>query len=149
MRRDIFEDEHELFREQFRRFAEAEIEPKLAGWLEAGSTDRETWRRCGEEGFLGANAPVEYGGAGGDWLFDAVIIEELARIRAHSLMLSLHSDICMPYLTSYGSEEQKQKYLTRAISGEVLLGIAMTEPGTGSDLANVQTRAIRDGDHYV
>ncbi|MBW2274578.1 MAG: acyl-CoA dehydrogenase family protein [Deltaproteobacteria bacterium] len=149
MRRDIFDDEHELFRDQFRRFAETEVAPKLPGWLEAGKTDRETWRLCGEAGYLGANAPVEYGGAGGDWLFDAVIIEELARIRAHSLMLSLHSDICMPYLTSYGSEDQKQKYLTRAISGEVLLGIAMTEPGTGSDLANVQTRAIRDGDDYL
>jgi len=149
MRRDIFREEHDLFRAQFRRFVEAEIVPKIAGWNAAGKTDRETWRRLGEEGFLGAHAPEEYGGAGGDFLFDAILMEELSDVRAHALMLSLHSDICMPYLVHYGSEEQKRKYLTGAISGEIILGIAMTEPGTGSDLAAVQTRAIRDGDHYV
>jgi acyl-CoA dehydrogenase len=149
MRREIFSEEHELFRAEFRRFAESEIEPRIRDWDEARRTDRETWRRCGEQGFLGANAPEEYGGAGGDFLYDAVIMEELARIRAHALMLSLHCDICMPYLTGYASEAQKAKYLPGTISGEIILGIAMTEPGTGSDLANVQTRAIRDGSHYV
>jgi acyl-CoA dehydrogenase len=149
MQREIFSDEHELFRAEFRRFAEAEIAPKLAGWNQAGVTDRETWRRCGEAGFLGAHAPEEYGGAGGDFLFDAILMEELARIRAHALMLSLHCDICMPYIVDFGSAEQKQKYLPGCISGETILAVAMTEPGTGSDLANVQTRAIRDGDHYV
>jgi acyl-CoA dehydrogenase len=149
MRREIFDDQHELFRREFRRFAEAEIEPKVEQWNREGKTDRATWRRLGEAGFLGANAPEEYGGAGGDFLYDAVIMEELARIRAHGLMLSLHSDICMPYLEAYGSSEQKQRHLTRAISGETILAIAMTEPGTGSDLASVQTRAVRDGDSYV
>ncbi len=149
MQRDIFSEEHELFRREFRRFAEAEIEPKVEKWNREGKSDREAWRRVGEEGFLGANAPEAYGGAGGDFLFDVVLMEEMARIRAHAMMLSLHSDICMPYLEHYASEEQKQRYLSGAISGDVLLAIAMTEPGTGSDLANVQTRAIRDGDHYV
>jgi acyl-CoA dehydrogenase len=149
MQRGIFSQEHELFRAQFRRFAEKEIEPKIAGWNARGMTDRETWRRCGEEGFLGANQPETYGGAGGDFLFDAIVMEELARLRAHALMISLHSDICMPYLTTYGSDDQKQRYLPGAIAGTLLLGIAMTEPGTGSDLANVQTKAIREGDHYV
>ena len=149
MQRGIFSQEHELFRAQFRRFAEKEIEPKIAGWNARGMTDRETWRRCGEEGFLGANQPETYGGAGGDFLFDAIVMEELARLRAHALMISLHSDICMPYLTTYGSDDQKQRYLPGAIAGTILLGIAMTEPGTGSDLANVQTKAIREGDHYV
>ncbi len=149
MQRDIFSEEHELFRREFRRFAEAEIEPKVEKWNREGKSDRDVWRRAGEEGFLGANAPEAYGGAGGDFLFDVVLIEEMSRIRAHAMMLSLHSDICMPYLEHYGSEEQKQRYLTGAISGETLLAIAMTEPGTGSDLANVQTRAIREGDHYV
>ena len=149
MRREIFSEEHELFRAQFRRFAEAEIAPKVAGWNAAGMTDRETWRRCGEEGFLGANAPEAYGGAGGDFLYDAVMMEELAWIRAHGLMLSLHSDICMPYIKRYGNSEQKAKYLPGTISGERILGIAMTEPGAGSDLAAIQTRALRDGDHYV
>jgi acyl-CoA dehydrogenase len=149
MRRDIFTEEHEIFREQVRRFVETEIAPKLEQWKRDGITDRETWRRAGEQGFLGVNAPEEYGGAEAGFLYDAIIIEELARVRGHDLMISLHSDICMPYLTTYGSEEQKRKYLPRAISGELLLALAMTEPGAGSDLANVQTKAIRDGDHYV
>jgi acyl-CoA dehydrogenase len=149
MRREIFSDEHEHFRAEFRRFAEAEILPKIEEWNTAGISDRDTWRKMGEAGFLGANQPEEYGGSGVDFLYDAIVMEELAYMRAHGLQASLHTDICMPYLTSYGSEEQKQKFLTRAISGECLVAVAMTEPGTGSDLANVQTRAIRDGDHYV
>ena len=149
MRRDLFSEEHELFRAQFRRFVEKEVEPKVPEWNARGMSDRETWRRAGAEGFLGANQPVEYGGAGGDFLYDAIVMEELARVRAHALMVSLHSDICLPYVVSYGSEEQKRRYVPGAIAGEILLGIAMTEPGTGSDLASVQTRALRDGDHYV
>jgi acyl-CoA dehydrogenase len=149
MRRDIFSEEHELFRAEFRRFVEKEVAPRVPEWNARGMSDRETWRRAGAEGFLGANQPVEYGGAGGDFLYDAIVMEELARVRAHALMISLHSDICLPYIVSYGSEEQKRRYVPGAIAGEILLGIAMTEPGTGSDLANVQTRALRDGDHYV
>ncbi|HSP97026.1 MAG TPA: acyl-CoA dehydrogenase family protein [Candidatus Dormibacteraeota bacterium] len=149
MKRDIFSPDHELFREQFRRFAEKEIAPRVAQWNERGMSDRETWRKAGAAGFLGANQPVEYGGAGGDFLYDAIIMEEMADLRAHAMMISLHSDIVMPYLLHYGTAEQKRRYVPGAIAGEILLGIAMTEPGTGSDLANVQTRARRDGDHYV
>ena len=142
MRRGIFSDEHEMLREQFRRFVASEVEPKIEGWNSSGISDRESWKRFGEEGYLGASAPAEYGGAGGDFLFDAVIMEELAYARAHGLMMSLHSDICMPYLTTYGTDEQKQKFLTGAISGDTILAIGMTEPGTGSDLANVQTLSL-------
>ncbi|MEB2345392.1 MAG: acyl-CoA dehydrogenase family protein [Deltaproteobacteria bacterium] len=149
MRREVFSEEHELFREQFRRFAQKEIEPKIAGWNAAGMPDRETWRRMGAEGFLGCNQPEAYGGAGGDFLYDAIIMEELAWLRAHALMFSLHADICVPYLRDFGSAEQKRRWLPGCITGEVLMAVAMTEPGTGSDLANVQTRAIRDGDAYV
>jgi len=149
MRREIFSEEHDLFRDQVRRFAEREIEPRVAEWNERGRVDRAIWRRLGEEGLLGANQPVEYGGAGGDFLYDAIVIEEVARVRAHGLAASLHSDICLPYIVSYGSEEQKGSYVPRAIRGELILGIAMTEPGTGSDLAAVQTTARRDGDQYV
>ena len=149
MQREIFSEEHDLLREQFRRFAQKEIEPKVAEWNANRTSDRESWRRMGEEGFLGACAPEEYGGAGGDFLYDAVIMEELAWYRAHAVMMSLHSSICMPYIIHYGNAEQKQKYLPGTITGEILLGIAMTEPGTGSDLANIQTSALRDGDHYV
>jgi len=149
MRREIFTHDHEMFRDQFRRFAEKEIVPKIEHWNAAGTSDRETWRKVGEAGFLGAHAPVEYGGAGGDFLFDAVIMEELAYLRAHPIMMYLHSDICMPYVIHYGSEEQKRRYLPKVISGETVMGVAMTEPGTGSDLANVQTRARRDGDSWI
>ncbi|MEZ4215866.1 MAG: acyl-CoA dehydrogenase family protein [Myxococcota bacterium] len=149
MHRDLFGEEHELFREQFRRFARDEIEPKIAGWNAAGRSDRATWKRLGEEGFLGPNAPEQYGGAGADFLYSAIVMEELAYLRAHAIMVSLHADVCMPYITEYGSDEQKERYLPGAISGDVLLGICMTEPGTGSDLQNVKTRARRDGDHYV
>ena len=149
MRRDIFWEEHDLFRSQFRRFVSAEVEPHVLAWNEAGITPRAIWKRMGEEGYLGANQPVEYGGAGADFLYDAIVMEELAYHRAHALQASLHTDICLPYLTSYGTEEQKRKYLAPGIAGDCLVAIGMTEPGTGSDLAAVTTRAIRDGDHYV
>lgn len=149
MRRDIFSDEHEQFRSQFRRFAEAEIEPKLDEWNSHGITDRETWQKAGNAGFLGVNAPEEYGGAEAGYRYSAIIHEELARVRGHALMIGLHSDICMPYIIHYGNEEQKKRFLPGTITGETILAVAMTEPGTGSDLAAVQTRAIRDGDEYV
>ena len=149
MRREIFSEEHELFRTQFRRFVAAEVEPHVLEWNAAGITPRAIWKRMGEEGYLGANQPVEYGGAGADFLYDAIIMEELAYHRAHALQASLHTDICLPYLTSYGTEEQKRKFLAPGIAGDCLVAIGMTEPGTGSDLAAVATRAIRDGDHYV
>ncbi|MBV8134231.1 MAG: acyl-CoA dehydrogenase family protein [Deltaproteobacteria bacterium] len=149
MRREIFSAEHDMFREQVRRFVDTEIEPKVAEWNRNGISDRESWRRMGAAGFLGANAPEEYGGGGVDFLYDAIVMEELARVRAHGLMMGLHSDICLPYLTTYGSDEQKRRYLPKAIGGETILAIAMTEPSTGSDLAAVRTSARREGDHYV
>ncbi len=149
MRREIFSEEHDLFRDQFRRFVSQEIEPNILDWNAAGIVPRAAWKRMGEEGYLGANEPEEYGGAGGDFLFNAIVMEELAYARAHALQASLHTDICVPYISTYGTEEQKQKYLVPAIAGDCLVAIGMTEPGTGSDLANVQTKAIRDGDDYV
>lgn len=149
MRRDLYSEEHELFRAQFKRFVQEEVEPHIAEWNQAGITPRSIWKRMGDEGYLGANQPEAYGGAGGDFLFDAIIMEELAYARAHALQASLHTDICLPYLTTFGTEEQKQRYLVPAIAGDCLLAIAMTEPGTGSDLAAVQTKAIRDGDAYI
>src|SRR5207253_4860405 len=98
MRREIFTDEHELFRAQFRRFAEREIEPKVAEWNRNRLTDRATWRRLGEEGFLGPAMPAEYGGGGGDFLSDVIGMEEIAWPRAHGLMPAAHPPICMPSL---------------------------------------------------
>jgi acyl-CoA dehydrogenase len=149
MRREFFTPEHQMFRDQVAKFVDTEIAPKVEHWNRAGMSDRESWRKMGAAGFLGANAPAEYGGAGADFGYDAIVVEELARIRAHGLMMGLHSDICMPYITAYGNEDQKRRYLPGAISGELILAIAMTEPGTGSDLAAVQTTARRDGDSYV
>jgi acyl-CoA dehydrogenase len=149
MRREIFSEDHELFRTQFRRFVQAEVEPHVEAWNEAGIVPRAIWKRMGEEGYLGANMPEAYGGAGGDFLYDAIIMEELAYARAHCLQASLHTDICLPYLESYGTEAQKRKFLAPAIAGDCLVAIAMTEPSAGSDLAAVRTTAIRDGDHYV
>jgi acyl-CoA dehydrogenase len=149
MKREIWSEEHELFRSEFRRFAKAEVEPKVAEWNARGISDKATWRKLGAAGYLGAAMPERYGGGGGDFLYEAIVIEELAYIRAHALQTSLHADICMPYLLHYGSEEQKEKFLKPAITGECLLAIGMTEPGAGSDLAGIQTRARRDGDDYV
>ena len=149
MRRDIFNQDHDIFREQVRRFVEKELVPKIEQWNRDGMSDRASWLKMGEAGFLGANQPAEYGGAGADFTYDAIIIEELARVRAHGLMMPLHSDVIMPYLVNYGTEEQKRRFVTGAVKGETILAIAMTEPGTGSDLAAVKTTAIRDGDSYV
>jgi acyl-CoA dehydrogenase len=149
MKREVYSPEHELFRAEFRRFAKTEIEPKIAEWNARGISDRDSWRRMGAAGYLGAAMPERYGGGGGDFAYAAIVIEELSLLRAHALQTSLHSDICMPYLLHYGSEEQKQRFLVPAISGECLLAIAMTEPAAGSDLAGIQTRAVRHGDEYV
>lgn len=149
MRRDVFDEEHELFRQQVRRFVAAEVEPRVREWNAAGRSDRETWRKAGAAGLLGASMPEEWGGGGGTFLHDAIVMEEFARVRAHAMMVSLHTDIVMPYIASYGTPAQQERWLPAAIRGEVILGIAMTEPGTGSDLAAVQTRATRDGDHWV
>lgn len=149
MRRDLFTEEHEMFRAQVRRFVESEIVPKIDGWNRAGMSDRESWRKLGAAGFLAPSAPAEYGGADADFIYDAIVVEELARVRAHGLMMGLHSDICLPYLLTYGTPEQKRRWVPGAVSGDVVLAIAMTEPGTGSDLAAVQTTARRDGDGYV
>ena len=149
MRRTIFDDDHELFREQVRRFVEAEVAPRVAEWNAAGTSDRETWRKAGAAGLLGAAAPEEYGGSGGSFLHAGIVMEEFARVRGHAMMVSLHSDICLPYLLHYGTPEQKERWAPGAVRGEVLLGIAMTEPQAGSDLQGIQTRAVRDGDQYV
>src|SRR4029079_16554905 len=103
MRRDIFTEEHEMFRAQVRRFVETEIVPKIDGWNRAGMSDRESWRKLGAAGFLAPNAPAECGGVAVACIYDAIVIEEMARVRAHSLMMGLHSDICLPYPVSFGS----------------------------------------------
>ncbi|MEU6698285.1 acyl-CoA dehydrogenase family protein [Pseudonocardia sp. NPDC046786] len=152
MRRTLYESDHEDFREAFRSFVEKEIVPHEARWEREGIVSRELFTTAGANGFLGIDVPETYGGGGvPDFRFNAVIAEELMRsgAAAAGLGLTLHNDIVLPYLLAYCTEEQKQRWLPGVVSGEQILGIAMTEPGIGSDLASMSTTAIRDGDHYI
>ena len=147
--RTVFRDDHEIFREQVRRFVEREIEPFHHQWEKEGIVPKSVWRRAGEEGLLCCTIAEEYGGGGGDFGHAAIMIEELARVNASGIGFPLHSDIVAPYIFAYGTEEQKREWLPKLARGEHIGAIAMTEPGTGSDLKAVRTVARRDGDHYV
>jgi len=149
MRRTLFSEEHALYRDTVRRFLEREVVPHQERWNAAGSVDREAWRKAGEAGLLCPWLPDDYGGPGGDFLHSVVVMEELARIYESGFAMPLHSDIVVPYIHAYGSPQHKQRWLPGCGSGEVVTAIAMTEPGTGSDLAAIQTTARRDGDHWV
>jgi alkylation response protein AidB-like acyl-CoA dehydrogenase len=152
VRRTLFDDEHELFRDSVRRFVAAELAPRNEAWERAGIVDRDMFRSAGKHGFLGMAVPTEYGGGGvDDFRYNLVIGEEVQRagINAAGLGWTLHNDICLPYFLSLGTEEQKARWLPGICSGDVITAIAMTEPGIGSDLASMTTTAVRDGDHYV
>ena len=152
MRRTLFEDDHEAFRDSFRKFVQAEIVPHHDEWEQAGIVPRELFATAGKSGFLGIEIPEEYGGGGvRDFRFNAVMDEELmgCGAAAAGLGLSLHNDICLPYFMAYCNDEQRARWLPGIASGELITAIAMTEPGIGSDLASMSTTAIRDGDHYV
>jgi acyl-CoA dehydrogenase len=142
------DEELDLFRDAARRFVENEIAPNDARFREQHHVDRELWSRAGEVGLLCTDIPDHYGGVGGDVRHEAVVVEELGRRGITSLGHSVHS-IVAHYLLNYGTEEQKHRWLPRMASGELVGAIAMTEPGAGSDLQAVKTRAHRDGDHYV
>lgn len=147
--RKVFRDDHEMFRDQVRRFVETEIVPHHAQWERDGIVPKSLWLRAGEEGLLCVTAPEEYGGAGGDFGHSAVLIEELARVNATAVGFTTHSDIAVPYLVNYGTDDQKARWLPRLITGELIAVIAMSEPQIGSDLRGMKTKAVRDGDHYV
>ncbi|WP_432259799.1 acyl-CoA dehydrogenase family protein [Cupriavidus sp. TMH.W2] len=147
--RTIYRDDHEMFRTTVRRFFERECLPKQAEWDKAGKVDRETWLKAGREGLLCATLPTEYGGGGGDFGHAAVFAEEYARAGLSGVGFGVHSDIIAPYIARLGNEEQKQRWLPKVCSGEYILAIGMTEPGTGSDLKAIRTTAMRDGDEYV
>jgi len=152
MRRTLYEAEHEAFRESFRRFLAVELVPHVEEWDAAGIGARELYTAAGTAGFLAMDAPEEYGGGGvRDFRFNAVIMEEIMRIGAAAagLGITLHNDVCLPYFLEYCSDEQKARWLPGIASGELITAIAMTEPGTGSDLASITTTARRDGDAYV
>lgn len=145
-----FSHEHELFRDSFRRFVQAEIEPQHDAWEAQGVAPREIWRKAGAAGFLLPSAPAEYGGGGGDFLHTCVILEEIARSVVTAVMgFTTHSDIVGRYICNLGSEEQRRAWLPAMASGEAIWSIAMTEPSAGSDLKAIRTVARREGDHYV
>jgi len=147
--RTVFREDHEMYRETVRRFLEKECLPRQEAWDEAGQVDRETWLKAGREGLLCASLPEEYGGGGGDFGHAAVFNEEYSRAGVSGANFGMHSDIIAPYIHRIGSEEQKRKWLPKAASGELILAIAMTEPGTGSDLKAIRATAVREGDEYV
>ena len=140
--------DHEIFRDAVRKFLEAEFVPERERWIEQRSLEPEYWRKAGEVGMLCPDVPSEYGGGGGDFGFDAITYEELQRSCISSFGNGIQS-ITAHYLVRYGTEDQKQQWLPRMATGEFITAIAMTEPGTGSDLQAVKTRALKDGDDYV
>ncbi|MGN7400874.1 acyl-CoA dehydrogenase family protein [Cytobacillus praedii] len=142
-------DEHEIFRKSLIKFLEKEAYPYYEQWEADRIIPREFWLKMGEQGFLCPTIDEQYGGSEVDWGFAVVINEELERVGSGLVGIGLHNDIVVPYLTSYGTKEQKQKWLPSCATGDMITAIAMTEPGTGSDLAGIKTTARLEGEHYV
>ncbi|WP_028932899.1 acyl-CoA dehydrogenase family protein [Pseudonocardia spinosispora] len=150
MERNIFDDDHKAFRELARTFIEREIEPHHEQWEEDGQVSREVWLAAGKAGLLGTDVPEEFGGGGvEDYRYNAIITEELVRAGASGLGFPLQNDVVAPYLLRLANDEQKRRWLPGFCSGETITAIAMTEPGTGSDLQGIQTTAVRDGDDFI
>lgn len=147
--RTIYSAEHEDWRKSVRSFYEKEIMPNREKWEHEKRVSKDAWRKAGEAGLLCASMPTEYGGAGADFLYEAVAIEEQSRFAFSGPGFSLHNNIVAPYILNYGSEEQKREWLPKMARGEIVTAIAMTEPGTGSDLQSVKTTAATDGNHLV
>lgn len=150
MRRTIFEPEHEQFRDSVRKFMQTEIGPHADRWRKAGQVDREAYLKAGANGFLCTWADEAYGGAGiDDFRFEQIIIEENMRHGDIGFYINLHNDLVAPYIATLGNDEQKARFMPGIVSGETILAVAMTEPGTGSDLAGMKTHAVDMGDHWL
>ncbi|MFI0353666.1 acyl-CoA dehydrogenase family protein [Actinomadura sp. 9N407] len=150
MRRTVFNEDHEAFRSTIRDFIAAEVAPVYEQWENAGHPPRDFYNKLGELGVFGITVPEEFGGAGETSIkYQLVISEECARAGVSFGGYGVHVNLVLPYLMKYGSDEQKKRWLPDFISGDMMTAIAMTEPGTGSDLAGMQTTAKRDGDHYI
>jgi acyl-CoA dehydrogenase len=151
IKRTVFESEHEMFRDSFRKFLLEEAVPFHEQWEKDGQVSTEFWRKAGEMGYLSPTVPEAYGGVEVDFRYNAVVAEEVANFGLTGIGFGLHSDIAVPYIMAYGTEEQKKKYLPGCVNGEIITAIAMTEPGTGSDLQGVKTNAVLsdDGEHYI
>nr|WP_276514751.1 acyl-CoA dehydrogenase family protein [Nocardia transvalensis] len=139
-----------MFRESYRKFLAQHVAPNHAKWEEQGAVDREVWLEAGKQGFLGMAVPEEFGGGGvQDFRYNAVLTEETTRGQYSGLGFSLHNDVIAPYLLELANDEQKQRWLPGFCAGEIITAIAMTEPGTGSDLQGIKTRAVKDGDDWI
>ena len=147
--RNLFNAEHEAFQETVRKFYAKEVVPNIEKYEQQQHVDRELWNKAGTMGLLCATMPEAYGGSGVDRLYSMILIEEQAYAMDSSTGFSLHSDIVANYINNFGNEAQKHYWLTRMASGETVTAIAMTEPGTGSDLQAVRTTAVLDGDDYI
>jgi len=141
--------EHEIFRTSLRKFLQKEAVPYYEEWEANRIVPREFWLKLGNEGFLCPYIDEEYGGLNTDFGYSVIIIEELEKVGSSLVGVSLHNDIVVPYIDAYGNDQQKREWLPKCISGEYITAIAMTEPGAGSDLANIKTTAIKQGDHYI
>lgn len=144
-----YTDAHEAFRQRVRNFFKAEVAPHAEIWEKKGIVPREIWRRMGEEGFLCLDVPKAYGGPGLDFLYALIVIDELVRTCHFGLLAPLHSDVVVPYITAFASEDLKKKYLPGCVKGEIITALAMTEPGAGSDLTSIATTAKEDGDEVI
>ena len=149
MKHPYLNEDHEIFRQALRKFLEKEAYPFYEQWEENRMIPRSFWKKMGDQGFLCPDIDEKYGGSGVDWGFAVVINEELERVGSGLVGIGLHNDIVIPYITSYGTDEQKQRWLPKCVTGDIITAIAMTEPGTGSDLANIKTTAKLDGDCYI
>jgi alkylation response protein AidB-like acyl-CoA dehydrogenase len=147
--RSLFMAEHRIFRETVRRFVEKEIVPYHSQWEKDGIVPRELWLKAGQAGLLCCTVPEEYGGLGGDYLFDVIVFEELWRAGASGPGFLIHTDLVATYILTFGTEEQKHKWLPKMVSGEAIGSLGMTEPHAGSDLKAIRTKAIRDGDDFI
>lgn len=148
----LYEESHQMFRESFRSFADSELAPRIEEFEAAGIMDRTVYRDAGKHGFIGFNVPEKWGGGGtSDFRFNAVLSEEIAAVGlgGGGMGLTLHNDITTPYFVEYCNDEQAARWLPGIASGEAITAIAMTEPGTGSDLAGIATTAVRDGDEWI
>lgn len=149
MKHPYIQEEHAIFRKAFRKFLEKEAYPYYEKWEEDRIIPRSFWDKLGQSGYLCPDLPEEYGGLGTDWGISVIINEELERVGSGTVGISLHNDIVVPYIKAYGTQEQKEAWLPKCVSGEIITAIAMTEPGAGSDLASISTTAEDRGDHYV
>ena len=148
--RTLFEPEHDLFRESYRAFLHRHVAPYHEQWEQDKIVDRGVWLEAGKQGFLGMAVPEAYGGGGnGDFRYNTIVTEETVAGRYSGIGFGLHNDVVAPYLLRLTNEEQKQRWLPQFCTGELITAIAMTEPGTGSDLQGIKTRAVKEGDHYV